>query len=288
MSKFKSIINVIKGIEQSEGVGARVVRTLGNRQRFDPFLMLDQFTVSKGGFPDHPHRGFETITYMLEGTFEHEDFKGHRGLIGPGDIQWMTAGKGIIHSEMPKTTPAHGFQLWINLPAKSKMIDPKYQEMVSKDIPVVTSEDGKTSVKVIAGSSLGTEAKITTNSPIYYLDINMDADASFEQPVPPNWNAFIVPIEGKGYFGTDDTVGEKHSALLMSMDGDTLQMKTKDEKARFLLIAGEPINEPVAQYGPFVMNTNQELQQTMLDYQFERNGFEGAHGWASKIAASMR
>jgi quercetin 2,3-dioxygenase len=288
MSRFKTIVEVIKGIEQSEGVGARVVRTLGQRKRYDPFLMLDQFLVTKGGFPDHPHRGFETITYMLEGIFQHEDFKGHKGEIGPGDIQWMTAGKGIIHTEMPKTTPAHGFQLWINLPAKSKMAEPKYQEMTSEEIPTVTSEDGKTSVKFIAGSSLGIEAKIKTNSPFFYLDVTMKPNATFEQPVPSNWNSFVVPIEGSGYFGPSEAKGEKHSALLMSQDGEVLQMRTKEDHARFLLIGGKPINEPVAQYGPFVMNTMEEIQQTMSDYQNERNGFEGAHSWASKIGATMR
>ncbi|KAI8597471.1 RmlC-like cupin domain-containing protein, partial [Dissophora ornata] len=173
----RSIVKSVLSREQSEGVGARVRRSIGRPElrNHDPFLMLDEFNVDKnGGFPDHPHRGFETVTYMLEGQFQHEDFAGHKGTIGPGDLQWMTAGRGIVHSEMPvkSQTRAHGLQLWINLPKEHKMCEPQYQELLDKEIPRATPEEGVT-VKVIAGESHGVTSKVYTRTPTMYLDFKM-------------------------------------------------------------------------------------------------------------------
>jgi hypothetical protein len=279
---FKSIVKTVISIEQAEGVGARVRRSIGTTQlrNLDPFLMLDEFkTTTKGGFPDHPHRGFETVTYMLKGKFEHEDIHGHRGIIGPGDLQWMTAGKGIIHAEMPITDDATGLQLWINLPAKDKMCNAKYQELNAKDVPLVTKEGVK--VKVIAGESLGVNAKVHTNSPIYYLDIEVEAGHTFEQPVPENWTCFIYTLEGNGTFAGVEV--DPHSTVVFSQDGTLVKAEATTTPIKFVLIAGKPIGEPIVQHGPFVMNTAEEIQSTFEDYQANRNGFENAFSWKSVI-----
>ncbi|KAI8895302.1 RmlC-like cupin domain-containing protein [Globomyces pollinis-pini] len=250
--------------------------------------MLDEFLVKKpAGFPDHPHRGFETVTYMIEGEFQHEDFAGHSGTIGPGDVQWMTAGKGILHAEMPKSdTACTGLQLWINLPKKDKMVDPKYQELLSKDIPVSSKPGGGVTVKVIAGESYGAQAKIHTNSPIYYLDVNMEANQSFEQTVPEGWTTFIYTLAGDSTtVGPEKSSVPAHATVVFGHDGNTVQVETGSQPARFALIAGEPIDEPIVQHGPFVMNTKEEIYQAFSDYQMGVNGFENAAAWHSKIAA---
>ncbi|KAK3812670.1 MAG: RmlC-like cupin domain-containing protein [Linnemannia gamsii] len=237
--------------EQSEGVGARVRRSIGRPElrNHDPFLMLDEFNVDKnGGFPDHPHRGFETVTYMLEGQFQHEDFAGHKGTIGPGDLQWMTAGRGIVHSEMPvkSQTRAHGLQLWINLPKEHKMCEPQYQELLDGQIPRATPQDGVV-VKVIAGESHGVKSQVYTRTPTMYLDFKMDKNKTVTQTIPSTFTG----VRGQ-------------RAPHFSEDGaETVKIQTKDEDAHFVLIAGEPLKEPIVQHGPFVMNTQEEIYDTL-------------------------
>jgi redox-sensitive bicupin YhaK (pirin superfamily) len=247
----------------------------------DPFLLLDRMgPVTSGpgdakGAPDHPHRGFETVTYILDGAVEHEDSQGNRGRIGAGDVQWMTAGSGVIHSELPSEEirrnggRMHGFQLWVNLPRRDKMMKPRYQELRAAEIPTATSEDGKVTVTVIAGESLGTRASIDTRTPIMYLHVRLAAGASFTQAIPENYNAFAFVISGEAAFG--DRTARENDMVLFGSDGDSATITT-EKGAELLLIGGVPLNEPVARYGPFVMNTVGEIRQAMMDYQSGRFG----------------
>lgn len=291
MSKAaRAIVKKVLSIEQAEGVGARVRRSVGRQElrNLDPFLMLDEFKVRKpAGFPDHPHRGFETVTYMLEGSFMHEDFCGHKGTINPGDLQWMTAGKGILHSEMPASDGDNiGLQLWINLKAKDKMVEPAYQELLKSDIPHV-SKDG-VHVAVIAGQSYGASSPVRTRTPTMYLDFKLDPGATMSQPVTKGWNGFIYVLKGVGKFGGGDswTESDAHHTLVLG-PGDHIQAtNTGSTQLHFVLIAGEPINEPIVQHGPFVMNTYDEISQAITDYSMGQNGFERAPGWKSDIGKS--
>jgi redox-sensitive bicupin YhaK (pirin superfamily) len=247
----------------------------------DPFLLLDRMgPVTHGpgeakGAPDHPHRGFETVTYMLEGAVEHGDSQGNRGRIGAGDVQWMTAGSGVIHSEMPSAElrrdggRMHGFQLWVNLPRRDKMMKPRYQELRAAEIPTATSADGNVTVTVIAGQSLGTRASIDTRTPIIYLHVRLAAGARFTQSIPPEYNAFAFLISGEATFGESNA--RENDMVLFDRDGDAVSMLSTTG-AELLLIAGIPLDEPVARYGPFVMNTPGEIRQAMMDYQTGRFG----------------
>ncbi|ORZ14961.1 pirin-like protein [Lobosporangium transversale] len=285
----RSVVKSVLSKEQAEGRGARVRRSIGRPElrNHDPFLMLDEFNVDKnGGFPDHPHRGFETVTYMLEGQFQHEDFAGHKGTIGPGDLQWMTAGRGIVHSEMPvkSQTRAHGLQLWINLPKEHKMCEPQYQELLDGQIPRANPQEGVV-VKVIAGESHGVKSKVYTRTPTMYLDFKMDKNKAVEQSIPANYTGFIYTLKGTIYVGDKEFKGEAHHTLTFSEDGaETVKITTKDEDAHFVLIAGEPLKEPIVQHGPFVMNSQKEIYDTFEDYHGGKNGFERAPNWHSTIA----
>ncbi|KAF9966557.1 hypothetical protein BGZ70_001966 [Mortierella alpina] len=286
----RSIIKAVLSREQAEGAGARVRRSIGRPElrNHDPFLMLDEFNVDQnGGFPDHPHRGFETVTYMLEGQFQHEDFAGHKGTIGPGDLQWMTAGRGIVHSEMPvkSQTRAHGLQLWINLPKEHKMCEPQYQELLDAQIPRATPQEGVV-VKVIAGESHGVQSKVYTRTPTMYLDFKMDKHKTVEQSIPSSYTGFIYMLKGTAFIGDKEFEGKAHHTLTFSEDGaDAVKITTKEEDAHFVLIAGEPLKEPIVQHGPFVMNSKEEIYGTFVDYQNSQNGFERAKNWKSTIAA---
>ncbi|KAF9121096.1 hypothetical protein BGX30_002781 [Mortierella sp. GBA39] len=285
----RSIIKSILSKEQSEGVGAKIRRSIGRPelQNHDPFLMLDEFDSDPtGGFPDHPHRGFETVTYMIEGQVQHEDFAGHKGTIGPGDLQWMTAGRGIVHSEIPVKTEAriHGLQLWINLPKEHKMCEPQYQELRDAQIPRATPQDGVV-VKVIAGESYGVKSQVYTRTPTMYLDFRMDKNKTVTQTIPTTFTGFIYMLKGKAYIGDKEFEGNAHHTLTLSEDGaETVKIETKDEDAHFVFIAGEPLKEPIVQHGPFVMNTEEEIYETFIDYQYAKNGFERARNWRSTIA----
>jgi redox-sensitive bicupin YhaK (pirin superfamily) len=249
----------------------------------DPFLLLDQMgptEFAKGdarGFPPHPHRGFETVTYLLSGEMQHRDSWGNHGVLRPGDVQWMTAGSGLVHSEMPGETlvrdggKLHGFQLWINLPRRDKMIAPRYQDTTSDRIPVARSEDGGVEVKVIAGESLGTKGVIDTRIPILYLHVKLAPGAEFTQAVPKSENAFAFVIEGEGAFA--GTKASQNQVALFDRAGETVRVaNTAAGPLSFLLIAGEPIGEPVARYGPFVMNSREEIVQAADDFRAGRMG----------------
>ncbi|KAF9975391.1 hypothetical protein BGZ73_000955 [Actinomortierella ambigua] len=285
----RSINRAVLSQEQDEGVGARVRRSIGRPElrNHDPFLMLDEFKVDKnGGFPDHPHRGFETVTYMLEGEMQHEDFTGHKGTIGPGDLQWMTAGRGIVHSEMPGKAekPAHGLQLWVNLPREHKMCEPQYQELLDGEIPRAHPSAGVT-VKVIAGESHGVSSKIYTRTPTMYLDFKMAPGEKVEQTIPSSYMGFLYVLKGRVFVGDNAFGGKAHHTLTLSEDGaEVVRLETRDRDAHFVLIAGEPLREPVVQHGPFVMNSQEEIFKTFVDYQRGINGFEGAHEWRSTTA----
>jgi len=273
-SSMRKVVKVVRAMATSDGAGVRLKRSLGipELDHLDPFLLLDEFKSDDrddyiAGFPDHPHRGFETVTYMLAGSMEHRDHKGNRGNLVAGSVQWMTAGKGIIHSEMPKQEEGlmWGFQLWVNLPAKEKMCAPRYQEFTPQQIPVVEREDGAR-IRVIAGESAGTPGAVTgiATEPLY-LDVSLPARSRFEQGVPSEHNVLAYVFEGQGGFGSaEEELGP--GSLAAFSEGGGLCVVTRDSAVRFLLLAARPIGEPVARYGPFVMNTEEEIRRALRDY----------------------
>jgi redox-sensitive bicupin YhaK (pirin superfamily) len=262
----------------SDGAGVKLRRSLGSRpnQRFDPFLMLDEFFSDDpndylAGFPSHPHRGFETVTYMLDGHMRHEDVFGNRGDLGPGDAQWMTAGRGIIHSEMPQQAEGRmrGFQLWINLPAREKMKPGAWRDIPSRDIPTVTLAGGG-ELRVIAGTfeqsgtvTAGPVRGLTTEP--MYCDLRLPPGASVTIPTPAGHNAFLYVYEGAAAVGDDARRLPFRSAGLLT-PGESVRITAGDSGVKLLFLAGKPIGEPVVQYGPFVMNTPQEIMQAIEDY----------------------
>jgi redox-sensitive bicupin YhaK (pirin superfamily) len=272
----RAVTQTLRGMPASDGAGVKLTRVIGQPRLpdLDPFLLLDEFGTDKAedyiaGFPEHPHRGFETVTYMLDGRMRHKDNHGHEGVLEPGAVQWMTAGRGIVHSEMPEQREGRmrGFQLWMNLPARDKMTAPNYQEFGGEKLPVV--ERTGVSVKVIAGRLDGVEGPVKqpATDPIY-LDIRLDAGAQFELPVPAGHAAFVYVYEGQA------TVGEGREAatidaqeLAVLGDGGEVRLSGRAPRSRAILVAGRPLREPVARYGPFVMNTREELQQAFADYQ---------------------
>lgn len=270
---FRSVERLVQGIQTSDGAGVRLTRVLTQnlQKRLDPFLMLDAFRNDNpddyiGGFPDHPHRGFETVTYMLAGRMRHRDNAGNEGLLEPQGAQWMTAGSGLIHSELPEQEAGlmEGFQLWVNLPAKNKMIAPFYRDIPPSAIPEFTTDQG-VHVRVIAGSSHDVAGAVQRpDTEPLYLDIHLPAGSSFSQPVDAGFNAFTYTYRGVVMIG-DTKVPDRHMAIL-SNDGAELVRVEAREDARLILVAGKPLNEPIAQYGPFVMNTPEEIQQTLRDY----------------------
>ncbi len=280
----RSVAQLVHATPQLEGEGMIVTRSFPTARldSLDPFLLLDRMgPVTHGpgeakGAPDHPRRGFETVTYILEGAIEHEDSQGNRGRIGAGDVQWMTAGSGVIHSELPAQDirphggRLHGFQLWVNLPRRDKMMKPRYQELRASEIPSATSADGNVSVTILAGEALGTRATIDTRTPIMYLHVRLAAGVRFTQAVPESYNAFAFVIRGEATFA--DRVARENDMVVFNRDGDDVAIATESGAAELLLIGGVPLNEPVARYGPFVMNTPSEIRQAMLDYQSGRFG----------------
>jgi redox-sensitive bicupin YhaK (pirin superfamily) len=264
-----------------EGAGVRLKRSIATASldHLDPFLLFDHFGSENPedyikGFPMHPHRGIETVTYMINGHVNHKDSMGNSGRIGSGDIQWMTAGGGIMHEEMPQPAPGGmvGFQLWVNLPASLKMTAPRYQDVTADQIPEVAREDG-VKIKVIAGEVDGVRGAV---SEIYadpaYLDVAIPANGSFSHPVANGHAVFAYVFEGRGYFGAAEKKSENsvfHPGLVVFGNGDYIQAGAADESVRFLLVSGKPLNEPIARYGPFVMNTREEIQQALEDL---RNG----------------
>ena len=267
----RTIRQRVPAYEVTEGAGVTVHRSIGTPalRNLDPFLMLDHFGSDNpneyiAGFPDHPHRGFITFTYMLDGHMEHRDSMGNRGDLVAGGAQWMKAASGVIHSEMPKQTNGlmRGFQLWINLPASEKMSDPAYQEFSPGAIPEVERDGGR--VRVLAGEYAGTHGVI--NDPatdVLYLDVSLPADATFSHPLPAGHNAFAYVFEGSAEVGGDTL--PRHTLAVLG-PGDAFSATAGAGGARFILVAGRPIGETVVQYGPFVMNTRDEIEQAMADY----------------------
>ena len=259
-----------------EGGGFPVRRPSAMGTLMSPFLLLDEMGPVHWdpgqaiGAPAHPHRGFETVTYMLQGAMKHEDSAGNKGDLNPGDVQWMTAGRGIIHSELPQDDfleqggVTHGFQIWVNLPSKDKMMNPRYQDIPSQQIPKVTSEDGKVWANVIAGSTLGVQAVIDTVIPITYIHMKIQQDGSHRQVIEKGLNGMIYVFGGTVHI---DGKPVQDGQLGILTDGDEVVFEAREEDAEFLILAGPELNEPIARYGPFVMNTREEIQQALQDYQ---------------------
>ncbi|UKZ86039.1 uncharacterized protein TrAFT101_001879 [Trichoderma asperellum] len=294
MSTQRAVAKVVRAIEQAEGAGARVRRSIGTRQQrnFSPFLMLDHFATT-AGFPDHPHRGQETITYLLKGVVDHEDFAGNSGTLYEGDLQFMTAGRGIVHAEMPRKQPDGsqnvGLQLWVDLPKKLKYCEPRYRDLRAAEIPTVDVDEGRVTVKVISGQSHGVDSvKELAYTPVWLLDFQLRPGAKVTQALPQGWNAFAYVLEG------DVTVGEgaeakraeQYDNVFFKQEGDVIHLSTEasaTKDARVFVIAGTPLDQPVVQYGPFVLNSEEEVMQTFADYQTHENGFERAKSWRSQI-----
>jgi redox-sensitive bicupin YhaK (pirin superfamily) len=272
--KPRDVVRVVTAQEAMEGAGVRIRRSLGTPalDYHDPFLLLDEFKSDEAadylaGFPDHPHRGFETVTYMLAGRMRHEDHKGNRGDLGPGSVQWMTAGRGIIHSEMPlqENGLMWGFQLWVNLPAERKMSDPRYQDIPGDRIPEVETESGAR-LRIVAGEAAGARGPVegVATSPLY-LDASLPGNGKLELPIPVEHNALAYVFEGEASVG-GTALASGQLGVLSRGEGEGVQVVTGDAPARMLLLAAKPIDEPMARYGPFVMTTRAELQQAFDDY----------------------
>ena len=268
----RKIQQVIQGLPASDGAGVKLVRSLGsaNHLRADPFLMLDAFSSENpddyvAGFPSHPHRGFETVTYLLDGHMLHEDHLGNRGDLKSGGVQWMTAGRGIIHSEMPQQENGRmrGFQLWINLPAKEKMKPAGYRDIQPSEIPEVAFASG--SLKVISGNYGGKTVPVQggATAPIYW-DVSLQPDGRFDAEIPATHTVYVYPFEGS--VEIEDRVLKAHQGGVLG-SGDAVSVKAGPGGARLLVLAAKPIGEPVVQYGPFVMNTREEIEQAIRDYQ---------------------
>jgi quercetin 2,3-dioxygenase len=275
-SASRSVQRVIKGMPTSDGAGVKLRRVIGQPQLpdLDPFLMLDEFGTDRAedyiaGFPDHPHRGFETVTYMLDGRMRHKDNHGNEGVLVPGSVQWMTAGRGLVHSEMPEQQEGRmrGFQLWLNLPARDKMTAPKYQEFGPERIPCAQPSPGVT-VKVIAGSAAGIVGPILqpATDPTY-LDLALQSQAQYVQQLPSDYAAFLYVFEGAVTVGEEASPVRSHELAVLGEGAQVRLRGSSPSTARAILVAGRPLKEPVAKYGPFVMNTREELQQAFVDFQ---------------------
>jgi hypothetical protein len=285
--KTRSVARAFTSVRTLEGEGVEIGRAFPTQQLedIDPFLLLDHMgpiSIKPGedlGFPDHPHRGFETVTYLLDGQIEHRDSFGNRGLLEAGDIQWMTAGSGLVHSEMPGRELARtggrleGFQLWVNLPRRDKMTAPRYQELKSAGIPHAASAGGDVQVRVIAGESLGVRGAIESRSPILYLHLTLKPGARHLQAVPETFNAFAFVIQGQALFSDQEQPQGEGRVVVFAKDGDEISISNPAaEPVELLLIAGEPIGEPVERYGPFVMNTRDEIMQAFRDFREGKMG----------------
>ena len=278
MSITCRIVRVLQGQKTSDGAGVSLLRVFGfyETELLDPFLMLDFFGSENpdeymAGFPWHPHRGIETVTYMLEGSVEHSDSLGNKGEISSGEIQWMTAGSGIIHQEMPKRTEGrmHGFQLWVNLPASQKMMKPRYQDIKASEVPVLNFQDGVI-VRVLAGDFHGEQGPVRNIiADPFYLDVSMSENATFQLDVHPDYTVFAFIFEGEGYFDEMHDQPVKHGHLVKLADGDLVRVTTKEHPVRFIIVSGRPLNEHVAWRGPIVMNTDEELDVAFTEF---RNG----------------
>ncbi|TFY66148.1 hypothetical protein EVG20_g4942 [Dentipellis fragilis] len=290
----RSVVKKVLAVETSEGVGATVRRSIGSLalRNLTPFLMLDHARVSKGaGFPDHPHRGQATVSYMLKGESKHEDSAGHFGTIKAGGVQWMCAGRGIIHSEMPTETAdspePEALQLWVDLPKKFKMVEPSYQELDPDQVLIAYPQgpDGPVKIKVISGISHGVESPVRPLGGCWYFHVIFNRKGSVFQSIPPGWTTFLYILNGNVTVGSDPTVHNQFYTLVLSAKGEEtgVSITATADNTDFVLIAGEPLDQEVVQYGPFVMTSNAEIQQAIFDYRHGQNGFEKAHVWKSKL-----
>ena len=276
---FRTLERLIAGRATSDGAGVKLTRVLTHdlQQRLDPFLMLDAFGSDNpdeyiAGFPDHPHRGFETITYMIAGRMRHRDSAGHEGLLENGGVQWMTAGRGVIHSELPEQEEGRmeGFQLWLNLPARDKMAEPWYRDFTAAQLPRLTLPSGVQGV-VIAGESHGVAGAVQreATAPLY-LDLHLPAGAVFEQPLPADHHAFVYVYRGEASIGGRAVPAQRMAILATDTAADGVRIESGNAPTRALLIAGRPLREPIAQYGPFVMNTEAQIREAIDDYRAGR------------------
>ena len=279
LTRPRSLERLVAGQATSDGAGVKLTRVLTQnlQRRLDPFLMLDAFGTDNpgdyiGGFPDHPHRGFETVTYMLDGRMRHRDSAGHEGVLSSGGVQWMTAGRGVIHSEMPEQEAGRmeGFQLWLNLPARDKMCAPWYRDIPAAEIPRLTTAEG-VKVGIIAGSSHGVAGAMQREAtqPLY-LDLALPAGALFEQPLPVAHNAFVYVYRGSLVVDGQSVPRQRMAIFANTPGSDGVRLQAGPEGAKAILIAGQPLNEPIAQYGPFVMNRNEEIFQAVEDFRAGR------------------
>jgi len=276
--KIRELVTTTPGMPATDGDGVRMTRVIGSQElnMLDPFLLLDAFESDQprdyiGGFPSHPHRGFETVTYLLAGRMRHKDNAGNEGVIEPGGVQWMTAGRGIVHSEMPEQENGllMGFQLWVNLPARAKMSEPGYQEYPPSETPLEVRENG-VEIRVIAGTTAAGTSGVVKNEFVRptYLDVSLPAGQSFEQAVDAGDNTFLFVIDGELEIGEQKaSLGQRMLGILGK--GDAVQLSAASG-ARFLLVSAQPLNEPVARGGPFVMNTKEEIMQAFEDYRHNR------------------
>ncbi|KFH44806.1 Pirin-like protein [Hapsidospora chrysogenum ATCC 11550] len=300
MSVHRAIRQVFLAVEQAEGAGARVRRSIGTPKlrNFSPFLMLDHFSIKPGaGFPDHPHRGQETITYLLQGGVDHEDFAGNKGTISSGDLQFMTAGRGIVHAEMPRQNPDGsanvGLQLWVDLPSTLKATEPRYRDLRAAEIPRVDVDEGRATVKVISGQSHGVDSvKDLAYTPVWILDVELRPGGKVTQPLPQTWNAFSYVLEGDVYYGQGDKRQkvEQYHITVFDREGDVVHVEAPADatkNSRLVIVAGTPLDQPVVQYGPFVLTTKEDVYKALMDYQSFSNGFERAKDWRSEIGKSM-
>lgn len=290
----RQVTRVVRAVETPEGSGATVLRTIGGSEleTLDPFLMLDHFVADheKAAFPDHPHRGQATVTYMLQGSSQHEDSTGNLGTLHAGDVQWMVAGRGVKHAEMPMYQPdldiPIGLQLWIDLPTESKMMAPTYRDLRAVNIPLVSpNQNSEVEIRVIAGSSCGTTVPVPSVGGCWYLHMTFRKSRStFHQELPPGMTSFIYVIKGTlSVAGSEDI--PQHTAVILSSNGneDHVNLCAAHDGTEIILVAAEPLNQPIARFGPFVMNTKDELKKALLDYRMEINGFENARHWKSSI-----
>src|SRR5881394_131105 len=277
-NSVREVARKVRGMPTSDGAGVRMTRVIGSQvlDSFDPFLLLDEFRSDNpddyiGGFPNHPHRGFETVTYMLAGRMRHGDNQGNSGLLGPGSIQWMTAGRGIVHSEFPEQQEGlmWGFQLWVNLPAKDKLTKPRYQDIQGENVPEVEVGPGARA-RVLVGTVNGVKGPVmeVATDPLYF-DLHLEPNASYTATLPEGHNAFAYVYQGDAKVGAAGTAIKAQEMALLSR-GASLPVTAGDKGARLIVVAGRPLNEPVARYGPFVMNTAEEIHQAFADYQAGR------------------
>ncbi|RLV96265.1 Pirin [Spathaspora sp. JA1] len=298
MSAARSIAKIVVGRQQSEGAGATVRRSIGvmNQRKFNPFLMFDHFSSSgANGFPEHPHRGQETISLILHGAMAHEDFTGSKGILYAGDLQFMTAGKGVVHSEMPVPnddgSPTVGLQLWVDLPNHLKDANPRYRDLRAWEIPEVTTDDGKVVIRVISGTSHGVESiKDLAYTPVHYYYYRVKAGGEFKQELEPGFNYFLYVLNGKDLILNNDTKINQYENVFFEEQGDHFTGKnlatteSKENEIEFVLIGGKKLEQETVQYGPFVASSSQGIQKAVLDYQSARNGFERVRQWRTLIS----